>query len=116
MKHVRSTGEVEIAMDHMRGALHGRGDTYLGDIVTMTHGGHRPVRGEQRIAYRRLCRRSHEREQLVPCPVRLLQCAFAREKVRQEFMETRIAARQVVRKVVGDLLDEQVVFRSVADE
>src|SRR5262249_32858854 len=42
--------------------------------------------------------------------------AFAREKIRQELVETRIAARQVVRKVVGDLLDEQVVFRRIGDE
>jgi hypothetical protein len=45
-EHVRSTGEVELAMDRVRGALRSGGDTNLRDIVAVTRRRHRPVGGQ----------------------------------------------------------------------
>jgi hypothetical protein len=92
-------------MDRVRGALRGRRDTYFGDVIPVSHRAHGPERGEQWIAHRRLRCQSHEREQLVPCPLSPVQLAFACEHIRQELVETCLAARQVILRVVHDVLD-----------
>src|SRR6187200_1064423 len=41
---------------------------------------------------------------------------LAREHIRQELVETCLAARQVILRVVRDVLDEQVVLSGIGDE
>src|SRR5262249_34522885 len=79
-EHVRSTGEAEFAVDGVRSAVRSRSDTELGDVVAMTYCGHRPVRAQQGIPDGRL-RRFHEREHLLPCPIRLLERALTGEEI-----------------------------------
>src|SRR5262245_35325573 len=102
-------------MDHTRGVFRGRRKADLRDIVTATHGSHAPERRQQRVAYWRL-RHFDEREQLVPCPVGLLERALAGYKIREQLVEARLAARQVLGRVVADLLDLQIALRRVGDE
>ena len=90
-------------------------DAHLGDMVAVPHGGHRPVRAQQRIAHRRL-RRFYEREHLLPRPVRLLERALPREEVGQQLAEARLSAREVLDRVVADLLEDHIVLRRTGDE
>ena len=82
----------------------------------MAHRGHREEGREKRIADGSLRRDSCEREHLVPGPVGLLERALARDEIREQFVEARLAARQVLRHVVADLLEDQIVLRRVGDE
>src|SRR5512133_3950429 len=102
-------------MDHTRGVFRDRRDADLRDVVTVTHRSHAPERSQQRVAYRRL-RRFDEREQLVPCPVGLLELALAGDEIREQLVEARLAACQVLWHVVADLLEHQIVLRRVGDE
>ena len=107
-ENVLASAQVELAMDRVCGALRIRSDAHLGDIVAMTHRGHRPVRAQQRIPDRCL-RRFHEREHLLPRPVRLLERALAGEEIGQGLAKPRLAPREVLAGVVADLLQDQIV-------
>src|ERR1043166_6997462 len=102
-------------MDRTRGVFRDRSETHLRNVFTVTHGSHAPKRCQQRIAYRRL-RRFDEREQLVPRPAGFLKRALAGYKIREHLMEAFLTTRQVVGNVVADLLEYQIVLRSVGDE
>src|SRR6185436_11856687 len=103
-EHVGPTAQVEFTMDRTRGVFRGRREADLRNVVTVTHRSHAPERGQQRVAYRRLCH-FDEGEQLVPCPVGLLESALAGDKVREQLVEPRLAAGQVLMRVVADLLE-----------
>src|SRR5262245_41801324 len=102
-------------MNRTRGVFRGRREADLRDIVTMTHRSHAREHGQQRVAYRRLPQ-FDEREQLVPCPVGLLERALSGEKIREHLVEASLAARQILVLAVSDLLKHQIVLRCIGDE
>src|SRR6478752_6071934 len=102
-------------MHHTRGVFRDRSEADLRDVVTVTHRSHAPERGQQRVAYRRL-RCFDECEQLVPCPIGPLERSLAGDKIREQLVEARLAACQVLWHVVADLLENQIVLRRVGDE